>query len=469
MTGRVAGADLRAAVAVSAAAAVIAVLPPIPRLIAAGMVLGIPLLAWMAGSPTAWVGTFVAAVLVLPPLPLSMGTSGAHPAVAIAGIGLLAGIGRSNSWILRREPIGSCLAALTMAMLASVAMALIYSGVEVALGSAVRVMLFACTPWLFLYVSRGPGRVVAERRFTYARLLFACGAASALFACVDFFFQFPAPAGYSPQFIWMDDRVLRRAQGLFYDAGALGNICSFFLVMAAVCIVVRGRAAINGWLAAAGALPLAAALVLSYSRAALLNLAAALVALLIVRRRDLKCVQLTLVLPAAVAAIAGIGFAAAPAYAHSWAMRLDRTVQLAFAATDMALSGRLSTWDTISSFIVQHPLRVLFGVGYKTLAWSDVLGRPVIADNTWISVLVETGIAGVVALAVLNGAILRATFRAARSGNPSTAFYGTWAFCFWIGEMVQMFTADLLTWWRVLPVIFFVIALAVAGVREETA
>jgi hypothetical protein len=33
-------------------------------------------------------------------------------------------------------------------------------------------------------------------------------------------------------------------------------------------------------------------------------------------------------------------------------------------------------------------------------------------------------------------------------------------FCFWAGQSVQMLSADLLTYWRVLPVYFFVLALA---------
>ena len=36
-------------------------------------------------------------------------------------------------------------------------------------------------------------------------------------------------------------------------------------------------------------------------------------------------------------------------------------------------------------------------------------------------------------------------------------------FCFWAGQAVQMFSADLLTYWRVLPVYLFVLALAVGS------
>ena len=50
--------------------------------------------------------------------------------------------------------------------------------------------------------------------------------------------------------------------------------------------------------------------------------------------------------------------------------------------------------------------------------------------------------------------------RASRSADPRRAFCGTWMLCFWAGEVVQMASGDLLTYWRVLPVYFFVLALA---------
>ena len=39
--------------------------------------------------------------------------------------------------------------------------------------------------------------------------------------------------------------------------------------------------------------------------------------------------------------------------------------------------------------------------------------------------------------------------RAAASSNPQTAFFGAWIFCFWIGQLFQMLSGDLLTYWRV--------------------
>jgi O-antigen ligase len=136
-----------------------------------------------------------------------------------------------------------------------------------------------------------------------------------------------------------------------------------------------------------------------------------------------------------------------------------------FIAPDSVLSGRLESWSTIAGFIAQHPWQTLFGIGYKTLPYTEYLGRPVIADNMYLSLLVETGLLGLIALMGLNAAILMTCWRAMRRGS----FYGRWMFCFWTGEIVQMLTGDILTYWRVLPVYFWVLAQAAKDAYADPA
>jgi len=455
-----------AASAIAVAAAAVAVLPLIPRLCAVALFCTLPLLGWMVSRANAWLGAFLGALLLLPPLPASFGNSGAHPALLLAAIGVYAALLFGKRWTFTKSPIAVPALALTAVMLASVAMALIYSGAKTGAGSAVRVALFALGPFVFMYVVWGPGQVLAGSGLGPARLLFAAGVLSASFACVDFFYQLPAPAGYSQQFIWLADRVLRRAQGLFNDAGALGNLCAFFLTMAAAAMLLPGRRPVSRWVAAAGAVPLGAAIVFSYSRASVLCVAVSVAAMFWLKRREVPWIRAGIGAAAVGIAVAMAVGAIAPGLAAWWLTRARQTFELAFSASDAALSGRVSSWGVIGSFAVEHPVRALLGVGYKTLPYSDVLGRPVIADNTYLSVFIETGAAGLTALCALHVAILRATYRAARCADPGAAFYGAWAFSFWVGEMVQMSAADLLTYWRLLPVFFFVIALAVVKERE---
>jgi O-antigen ligase len=280
---------------------------------------------------------------------------------------------------------------------------------------------------------------------------------SALFACVDFYFQFPAPAGFGSQFIWLDTGVYRRAQGLFYEASTLGNFCAFFLVMIAVAFSrPRAQSPVSRAALAVGGVIFFAALVLSYSRASLINLAIALVVLMWLNRRRLRISRL--VIAAAVAGV--VTWQVFPAFAQMYWLRLSATAEYMFSYTEGVLSGRVASWRTLLDWIAAHPWHTIFGTGYKTLPYTDYLGAPIVADNMYVSLLVETGVAGLVALIWLNVAILRAAGRAAHSADPRRAFCGAWMLCFWAGEIAQMASGDLLTYWRVLPVYFFVLALA---------
>ena len=133
-------------------------------------------------------------------------------------------------------------------------------------------------------------------------------------------------------------------------------------------------------------------------------------------------------------------------------MRLEFTGVQLFTATETVLSGRLNSWRILGDFLQQHPWRSVIGVGYKTLPYAGVDGRPVVADNMYLSILVETGWFGLLALLLLNFAILRSSWRARDS------LLGVCMLSFWCGEIVQMSSGDLLTYWRVLPVYFFVLA-----------
>jgi CDP-diglyceride synthetase len=59
--------------------------------------------------------------------------------------------------------------------------------------------------------------------------------------------------------------------------------------------------------------------------------------------------------------------------------------------------------------------------------------------------------------------ILVSAYRASRGGTVA-GFFGALIFCFWIGQLFQMFLTDTLTYWRVLPLYFAVLALAVREV-----
>jgi hypothetical protein len=423
--------------------------------------IAIPVAWFILSTPNGWLALFFLCALLVPPLPIKLGDSGPHVALLFAGAGLFVGLLRLREWRFRADLPAVSILTLWAIFLASVSMAAIYSGPTLAAASLARVLLFGISAYAFLYVRDGPGALNPERAFRAIRWLFWAATISALFACVDFYYQFPAPAGYAQQFIWLESGVFRRAQGVFYEASTLGNLCAFFLEMIAVALF-RPREAlpISRLALFAGGVALAAALVLSYSRASLLNLAVAAIVLLWLHRDRIRWRRLmagVAIFGAGSTALLSIAF---PIFTGHYWQRVAVALEYFWEAPNQVMSGRIESWQMLWNFIASEPWHVLLGIGYKTLPYSDFIGAKAVGDNTYITLLVETGIAGLAAVVALNIAILVTARRASRSTDPLRSFCGTWMFCFWAGQVVQMFSADLLTYWRVLPVYLFVLALA---------
>ena len=421
-------------------------------------------LSWFAFcAPRAWLVLLFSALILLPPLPAVAGAPAVHASVLFAGIGLLAGLARARAWRIEFTPLNGALAAFVGALGASLGFALIYSGWQVAAGSAARVVLFSLAVYVFLSASQGPVRQSPAAAAKIARTLFWIALAAALFGCVDFVYQLPAPAGRAEQFLWLDSGVYRRAQGLFYEASTLGNFCVFFLVMSAASLFEpREKRIIPAMAARAGVLIFSAAAIVSFSRAAVVAGAIAVGALAYLERRSWASRRALVGLGILVLAAMVVFAVALPEFATPYGQRIASLGEI-FASPDRILSGRLESWGTLGAFITDHPWQTLLGIGYKTLPQTDYLGKPLIADNMYLSMLVETGVYGLAALLGLNIAILMASWRALRAGS----FYGKWMFCFWVGEVFQMLSADILTYWRVLPVYFWVLAQAVAARSNE--
>ncbi len=427
----------------------------------AAPLLVIPIFWTLIRTPTAWLALFFGCALLTPPLPIPLGDTGPHIAILVAGFGLFAGFLRLGEWRFRPDGLAIPVIALLTIFAASVATAAVYSGGAIAAASLARVALFGVSVYVFLYTRDGPGRLSPLQSWRAIHWLFWAGALSALFACVDFYFQFPAPAGYEQQFVWLESGVFRRAQGFFYEASTLGNLCAFFLEMIAVTLFLRKNdSPMRRLVLLLGAIPLAAALILSFSRASLVNLAVALAVLLWLRRDRIRWRRLVVAAVTFGGASLAILWAAFPVFAQTAWLRVFAAFEYFSESPNAVLSGRVDAWRTLVDYLVANPWHALLGIGYKTLPYSDFIGATAVGDNTYLTLLVETGIAGLAAVVALNIAILVYAYRAARSDEPVRSFTGAWMLCFWAGQSVQMLSADLLTYWRILPVYFFVLALA---------
>jgi O-antigen ligase len=224
---------------------------------------------------------------------------------------------------------------------------------------------------------------------------------------------------------------------------------------------VRGRNLASAPVLAITALTLAAALIFSFSRGAMLSAFAGLVALAILERRSWASHARTAAGALAIALAApGAAFLAAPEFTSSYLLRFGYTAWRSVGDPLRALDVRADTWARLLETLADHPARLLLGAGYKTLALPSAAGGPLIVDNQWLTALGETGLLGVAALAILIAAILHGSWRAARGASATAALLGAWSFCFWSGQLVHMLFVDLMTYWRVLPVYLAVLALA---------
>jgi hypothetical protein len=264
--------------------------------------------------------------------------------------------------------------------------------------------------------------------------------------------------------VWLEQGVFRRAQGLFYEASTLGNFCAFFLVMILVALRRRSSGSPVGRVELTmGAVVFTTALIFSYSRGSLLNVLTAAAALAMLNRKALGRAAVFFVSCIVVCPV--LVYLLFPAFAQSYLARLSQSLAFIWSTPNGVLSGRVESWMRVTQFLIEEPWRAFFGIGYKTLPYSDLVGSNLIADNTYLSLLVELGVGGLLVFLLLNAEILRRSIHAFRSSSQERSFFGEWMFCFWIGELVQMASGDLITYWRLLPFYFWVLAMAV---RPET-
>ena len=414
---------------------------------------------WSILRPGRWLMIFFATALLTPPLPFAGGDSGVHLTPFAVILGFVATAIRMPEWRPAASQLNTAFGVFLAVLFCSACVAMLYSGGPVAAGSITRVLLFSLGVFVFWYAACGPADP-APNPFGLTKFLFFAALAAVLFGCADFYFQFPPPAGFEEQFVWLDEGVVRRAQGLFYEASTFGNFCAFFLVMILVALCrPREQAPVSRFALAAGALVFSEALVLSYSRASLLNVAVACIALAFLRR--VRIARTAMLAGIAAVVVVLVLRTALPSFSASYWSRIAGSLQYFRTSPDGVLSGRVANWRFLLDFLVREPWHVFFGIGYKTLPYSRFAGAAVIADNTYLSLLMETGAIGLLSFIALNIAMMRGALRAARSSDLRAAFFGEWFFCFWAGEVVQMLSGDLITYWRVLPVYFWVLGTAI--------
>ena len=124
--------------------------------------------------------------------------------------------------------------------------------------------------------------------------------------------------------------------------------------------------------------------------------------------------------------------------------RIINTLNKLTISPDAALSGRLSIWSGYLPLLRQSPL---VGIGYKSL----ILAHSSPPDNSYLGALVETGVLGAGLFYLFIFFILLQLFKYSRiSGGP---WWKLAAFSMWLGSAIAGLTADVFTYWGVMPVL----------------
>jgi O-antigen ligase len=416
-----------------------------------------------------WPYLFVAAALVVPPLYPSVlrGETPIYIANLLFATGCFVVLTRQAEFRTGWDPIGKAAAGFLLALALSIPFGFWLSGTSEGVGSCLRFFLLL-HPFLIYYWLRGFRLGQKEESLILAgKFLLGVGVVAAIYGIVDFYMPIPIPHPFADQYIFLDGRMIRRAQGMLYEASSFGNLSAFFLSLTLAVLLSwwKGLSTAHKATLYLMAGIFTTALFLSYSRGSWANVLVTVTVFLVLQRK------LRLELAAAsifvVAGFVLLVYQISPLVVLNFFNWRMGTLLEFWSDPNLATSGRWESWWRLISFFADHPWYLIFGIGYKTLPHTQLFGRPLIADNGFLSLTFEAGIIGLAAFLWLNQAVFSSTYRASLGGGSVRAVCAAFMFAFWCGEMVQMVTGDLFTYWRNMVVFFAALAL-VQGVPEDT-
>ncbi|MFN8006565.1 MAG: O-antigen ligase family protein [Terriglobia bacterium] len=340
-----------------------------------------------------------------------------------------------------------------------------FSGAHIASFAMLRFGLL-CHPFLVYWLIRSsPGLSSEDWLRAFLISLLWIGAVVSLYGIVDFCWPIPYPHPSAEQFIYLKRQALRRAQGIFWESSSFGNLCAFFLTLTTgMFLSLRNRLTPSQqWVLLSFIGIFVSALFLSYSRGSWMAAFVTLAVFLVLSPR-IRAVELLLVATAMVLPILILCWVSPDIVSNFFSYRVGTLGELP-RNPNLATSGRWDSWSAILQYLTLHPWILGLGIGYKTLPYTTLFGRKIIADNGYLSLLIEGGLIGLGLFLLLNAALLKSFYKARQTGGPLRKFAGTFMLSFWCGEIVQLSTGDIFTFWRNL-VVFFALAAAIQNIEK---
>lgn len=357
------------------------------------------------------------------------------------------------------DPVGKGLAAFLAGTALSIPFAFWLSGTSTGLSSLSRWLLLSHAGPMY-YLIRGCYRLQSGR--TERRLfgLLVVGAVvSAVYGIIDFLWPIPLPHPSADQFIWLEGAIVRRAQGPFYESSNFANFCGFFLIAASAAFLGRRerylgipRSVLMVFISI-----LSLGVVVSFSRSTWASVLTALFAVLVLSR-FVKLPRGVAVLCAVLVPLCFVWMFSPALWDYLVNARLGRLFEI-LEDPNSATSGRFDTWVRVLSIMRDEPQFLFFGIGYKTLTVTRLFHGEIVTDNGYLSLLLESGIAGLAGFALFSRVIFKTFRRLSRSVHDLPAFWATVIFSIWCGELVQLLAADAYTYWRNLAIFVALMAL----------
>jgi O-antigen ligase len=374
---------------------------------------------------------------------------------------------RSELYDWTYDSIGSAGALLLLTMALSLPFAYWLSGFQVGSQSSLRLVLIL-QPWLLYFWIYNTKLIANEEQFSrFVRWLLMAGSVAAIYGIVDFYFPFQFSHPFADQYIYLQDAMIRRAQGPFYEASSFGNLCAFLLTLSLLHLYYarRGTGLVRLALLVVLVGIFGTGLFLAYSRGSWLNVAVTVTVFLILQ--NAPRFRRTAGLVAVLVAVVYLLYQVSPAVvANFFEWRLANLLEF-WSDPSFATSGRWETWARLFAFFGDQPWLLFFGIGYKSLASTVLFGSNLIADNGFLSALFETGIIGLIAFLNLNWVIFKSLYKTSQHQNSTVRRYAAFLLAFWCGEMAQMVTGDLFTYWRNLTIYLALMAFVQRISRPE--
>ncbi len=363
-------------------------------------------------------------------------------------IGAAIAVCRLRDLRFRRDSIGSDLAIFLVGIAFSLPFAWWFSGAEAGADSLSRWLLLSQMAFIYFLIRGGAraGETGCER--WAFRLLLAGAVLSAAYGIVDFVWPVPFAHPAANQFIWLGTVVLRRAQGVFYESSNFANFCGFFLIITSAALLAHKERVlhIHRPVVIASVAILSLAVLVSFSRSTWASVFVALVVFASIT--DNVKIRRSAVFLLVLAVPLFLLWKLSPElWNYLLNARVGRLAEI-FASPNVATSGRFDTWTRVLSIAADNPQYLAFGIGYKTLTFTRLFHGEIIVDNGYLSLLLETGLAGLIGFCIFSRAILKSFFRLTHSRDQVVAFWSAALFSLWCGQLVQMLAVDAYTFWR---------------------